>query len=98
MKQFLIDRGRTRAIRHRLDPQIHSSLPTVCLPPDFSSLAARHALSRLERVDPLAAETIRLIYWQGQTLAEVAAIQGRPSWKVHEDSEFAVHWVAQELR
>ena len=97
MKQLLIDRGRGKAVRRRLDPEMFATFSDAVQPESASRLAVRQVWERLRDLDPLAAETIWRMKAEGMTLHEVARSQYRPIWRVQADCEFALDWMRRKL-
>jgi RNA polymerase sigma factor (TIGR02999 family) len=58
----------------------------------------RLVLDKLEQLDPEVADTLWLRFAMGLTIPETAFQQGRPEWRVREDGEFGLTWMARQLR
>ncbi len=75
MRQILIDRARRKSALKRggnvIPEQLHESRIELHAPPD-ELLAVHEALDELAREDPLAADVVKLRYFVGMTLPEVA--------------------------
>lgn len=97
MKQLLVDRGRGRVVRRRLEPEVRMTVTLALEPQSPAQIAARHVWERLRSIDAGAAEAIWLLKVEGLTIKEVAVRQRRPAWRVVADSEFALDWMAKRL-
>jgi DNA-directed RNA polymerase specialized sigma24 family protein len=92
----LVDHSRVRNSKKRLtDYQLVETLPSAFAASRAteSLLAIRALMAKLALLDPTAAETMRLRYVVGQTLEEIARIQGREAWRVRDDLRFATKWL-----
>lgn len=98
MKQFLIDHGRGKATRQRLDPEWQANADQYFRPESPMHMTVRQVWERLRKHDPLAAETVWQIKVEGRTIHELARAQGRLAWKVHRDCEFAADWIAGQIK
>ncbi|MDX2269425.1 MAG: ECF-type sigma factor [Bryobacter sp.] len=97
MKQYLIDRSRRRNIRERHAPELANRAALAAPPIDWSTLAVRQALARLSSHDALACQALCLTRQSGYTIAEVARLQERPTWRVNQDCQFAEQWLRRKL-
>lgn len=97
MRQFLIDRSRSRAVRDRSRPAILTSIAVVREAETVANKAVRMVWERLQTIDPLAAQALWLLQVEGLTLNEVAARQQRPVWRVRADLSYASDWMAKRL-
>jgi RNA polymerase sigma factor (TIGR02999 family) len=82
MRRILIDHARRKKThkhggQHRRI-ELADDLPPIASPCDNVEdlLALDEALDRLEREDPSKAELVKLLYFAGLTLSEVATVQG----------------------
>lgn len=97
MQQYLIDRSRRHAIRTRLAPAVAAAYTHSSQPLDWSTLTVRQALARLNANDPQACQALCLTRQSGYTIAEVARLQQRPTWRVYQDCQFAEDWLRRQL-
>jgi RNA polymerase sigma factor (TIGR02999 family) len=61
-------------------------------------LAVAEALAELEKIDPAAAEVVRLRFFVGMTVEETAKALGRSRAGVNRDWKFARVWLFQKLK
>jgi RNA polymerase sigma factor (TIGR02999 family) len=100
MRRILVEHARRRATlkrggnRRRLD--IEAADPGDDLPPD-DLLALDEALKRLERRDRRASEIVKLRYFAGLTVEEVAETLGIAPRTVHRDWTVARAWLRVEV-
>jgi DNA-directed RNA polymerase specialized sigma24 family protein len=97
MKQFLIDHGRGKAVRQRLDPCWQANLDQYFKPESAMHMSVRQVWRRLHALDRPAADALWAIKVEGRTIHEIARQQNRAAWRVHSDCEFAIDWIAREL-
>lgn len=113
MRQILLDHAKSRArlkrgggqSRHQLllDDAVHLPITDSANDPaneDHSSdvLALDAAIRRLEDRDPRVAQVVRLKYYAGLEIAQVALAQGVSERTVKNDWAFAKAWLERELR
>jgi len=100
MRQVLIDHSRHRGDHWKVQPSALADLLPHAMwsqPITDESIAVRALLSRLRKLDSLAAESICLRYIEGLTLDEVGRRQGRDTWSVRTDCVFGLKWMADRL-
>ncbi len=101
MRRLLVDSARARrAAKRTMTPRALAGLIGAArgtLDP-ATNLSVQAALDKLQRVDPHAAETVWLREVEGFTIEEVSQRQKREAWRVREDHEFALQWMAKNLR
>ena len=100
MRRILIDNARRkkslkRRGQHGKVEFIETDLPIQGASDDI--LALDEALSRLSEHNPLAAETIKLYYFTGLTLDQVAAAQGLSRPTVVKSLAYGRAWLNREL-
>lgn len=100
MRQVLIDHARTR--RATL-PLTAESVAEMLSPgdggvPAEDRLAVRHALDALRGIDPGAAAAIVARFAEGMTISQTAEHLAKPVWKIRDDSDFGLAWMAERLR
>jgi RNA polymerase sigma factor (TIGR02999 family) len=100
MKQLLIEHARRRSAIRRLAPQHVADLLTFVdqsAPSTEDRLAVRQVFQSLSKIDSAAAESIHYRFVEGLTLQQTAARVGRPAWRVRNDCDFALDWMARRL-
>jgi RNA polymerase sigma factor (TIGR02999 family) len=97
MKRQLIDHGRGKAVRKRLDPILFGDWSATSHPDSANHMAVRQVWEGLRKVDPRTAEIVWLLKAEGMTLKEVSRKMQRPVWRLVEDCEFALGWMAKRL-
>lgn len=100
MRRILIERARRRrALRHGGGQQRVEleDLDLACPTPDDQLLAMNEALDRLAATRPRQAEVVKLRYFVGLTLKEVAEILGVSVDTAKDDSAVARAWLFREL-
>jgi RNA polymerase sigma factor (TIGR02999 family) len=100
MRRILIEHARARKAAKRggdvrpTSAPLHADAVAAAEsmnPDDF--LALDEAISRLEQVDHRAAEVVRLRFFAGQSIEEVAAILGTSDRTIKRDWQFARAWL-----
>jgi RNA polymerase sigma factor (TIGR02999 family) len=107
MRQILVDharakkrlkRGGGQAQRDEVELTDIADLTPLAGAPDFDQiLLLNDALSRMEGLDPQAAEVVKLKFFGGLTVDETAAALGISERTVKRDWSFARTWLAKEL-
>jgi RNA polymerase sigma-70 factor (ECF subfamily) len=104
MRRILIDHARARGSQKRAgrDPHAQRRIPLDLLHASTAVDAADllsldDAISRLQQVDPRAAEVVRLRFFAGQDLDTVAELLNVSSRTIKRDWEFARAWLQQVL-
>jgi RNA polymerase sigma factor (TIGR02999 family) len=100
MRDILVEQARARAGprrgggRHRveLDDAVAADGP----PPD-EVLAVHEALESLEKEDPLKAKIVKLRYFAGMTMEEVAQVLGMSERTLHRHWRFVKAWLKSRL-
>lgn len=98
MGQALIDAARRKKAAKRVAPEMvpeffrHS--PDAC--PE-RQVDARRALDKLRELDPRVAETVLLRCVEEMTIEEVSIRQGIGRWRVRENYDFGLEWLAEKL-
>ncbi len=102
MRRVLVDHARARNAEKRGGRASPISVEadalaaaTVLHPGDFLSLD--DAISRLEEVDPRAADVVRLRFYAGREIKEVAGLLEVSDRTVKRDWEFAKAWLFDDL-
>lgn len=102
MRRVLVDHARARNAQKRGGRARPAHIEADALaaadsldPADF--LALDDAISRLQHVDPRAAEVVRLRFFAGQDIRSVAQLRGVSERTVKRDWEFARAWLRQTL-
>jgi RNA polymerase sigma factor (TIGR02999 family) len=102
MRRILVDQARERGALKRGGDRRQVTLDerVACdsAPPAEDVLAVDQALSRLERRDPGMAAVVKLRYFAGLTVDEVAAALGSSSRTVHRQWTGARAWLQKEMR
>lgn len=104
MRQILIDHARGRGRRKRGGGQAARTLDealTFAEPPsdeDVDCVALDAAIHRLEVQDPRAAQVVRLKFYAGLTIEQIASALGLSERTVKNDWAFARAWLERELR
>jgi RNA polymerase sigma factor (TIGR02999 family) len=100
MRRILIDRARKRAVRQAsglaAPEELHESRLEVRAAPD-ELLAVHEALDRLATVDVVAAQSVKLRYFVGMTLAEAAESLGLSLRSAERLWSFARAWLRDAL-
>jgi RNA polymerase sigma factor (TIGR02999 family) len=96
MRQVLIDYSRRRAASKRVAFGSAKELPGAP-PRDELALDVRRIFTRLHRLDPRVAETLWLRCVEGATLEEIACRQRVEIWRVRENYDYGVKWMADHL-
>lgn len=78
----LLNDARSRRRQHRLADRLRIRLASTAAPPADHGLEVRDAIARLS---PTLAELVRLVHWEGFTLAEAADVLGRPASTVRNE-------------
>jgi RNA polymerase sigma factor (TIGR02999 family) len=101
MRQILIDHARARNADKRGGGRAALSIASVADLADSSDpsgfLALDDAISRLEKVDALAASVVRLRFYAGLEPAEVAEAIGASERTVRREWAFARGWLREAL-
>jgi RNA polymerase sigma factor (TIGR02999 family) len=104
MRQILIDHARGRGRRKRGGGQAARTLDealTFAEPAsedDVDFVALDGAIHRLEHQDPRAAQVVRLKFYAGLTIEQIASALGLSERTVKDDWAFARAWLERELR
>jgi len=100
MRRILVEAARRRAALKRgagkgeRDPLDQLSIPT----PDDELLAVHEALDDLARVDPKAASLVKLRFFSGMTMDEVAKVLEISVRSAHDIWAFARTWLHRKMR
>lgn len=78
----LLNDARSRRRQDRLADRLRSILTTNTAAPADQGVEVRDAIARL---DPVLAELVRLVHWEGFTLSEAADVLGRPASTVRNE-------------
>jgi RNA polymerase sigma factor (TIGR02999 family) len=103
MRRILVERARRkRRLRHGggLQQQpLEGNEPAIASPVDaLDLLALNEALDRLEAVSPRRAQLVKLRYFAGFTLPEVAAMLGIAQSTAEADWTYARAWLKREMQ
>lgn len=94
----LVDRIRRREARVHAARAAASCEPAVDTLVNDEVVALRELLAQLERVQPRAAEVLRIHYFVGLTIPEIAAALDVGHATVERDLRFARTWLHEKLR
>ena len=100
MRQVLVDRARRkRRLRHGGGRQRVglSEVASIADTPDDDLIALDEALERLEATDPGKAELVKLRYFAGMSIPQVAAAMGVSGSKIDRSWRAAKAWLYREL-
>ena len=98
MGQTLIDYARRKKAAKRILPEMIPDLLIACqTDASRSGLDAMFAFRKLEQLDPVAAKAVWLRSVEEMTIDETAAAQGMERWRVRENYNFGVKWLAGKL-
>lgn len=101
MRRILIDRARRRQARRRAGlTELAEEAPEYriqVLAPDDQLLAVHEALNQLTQEDPEAAELVKLRFFMGMSMPEVATVTGQPLRSVERLWTFARAWLRDAL-
>jgi len=101
MRRILIDRAREKKSQRRGGGRTREKLtgiePTVEAPSD-DLLALDHALVRLEASDPRKADLVKLRYFAGLTIPQVAEVLGVSTATADRDWSYARVWLHAEIK
>jgi RNA polymerase sigma factor (TIGR02999 family) len=101
MQQILIDNARRKQrLKHganQIGDQLHESRIAVAVPSE-ELLAVNDALAALGREDPEAAEVVRMRYFVGMTVPEIADALGLSPRTVDRHWAFARAWLKRMIR
>jgi RNA polymerase sigma factor (TIGR02999 family) len=100
MRRILVDQARRKQRRRHGGGLRQQPLeePAVAAPVDaVDLLALNEALARLEAVSPRRAELVKLRYFAGFTLPEVAALLGVAQSTAEADWTYARAWLRREM-
>ena len=100
MRQVLIDHARKRGAAVAVDSitAAEALAATANAAPDFELLlAVRTVFERLEKIDPVAANTVWLHAVEGFTFAELSQAQHRQVWRVRADFDFGARWMETRM-
>jgi RNA polymerase sigma factor (TIGR02999 family) len=100
MRRILVERARRRrSLKHGggfAQQPLHEQV--VGHPePDVDVIALDEALTRLEAVDPQAAELVKLRYFSGLTIAQVAELMRLSTRTAERSWAFAKAWLYREM-
>jgi RNA polymerase sigma-70 factor, ECF subfamily len=101
MRQVLIDHSRVRKPAANISAD---RIPELLLPANGrveskeTSLAVKMVFGKLQSLDRQVADTVWLRCVEGLTIHELAALQGRESWRVRADYDFGLQWMAGRLK
>jgi RNA polymerase sigma factor (TIGR02999 family) len=101
MRRILIDQARRRLALRRGSGAVHESVDEIDLPapgPDEEVLAVDEALAALEQADPDLATLVKLRYFTGLTIEEVAEVLGISEATTKRRWAYARAWLAQCIR
>lgn len=104
MRRILIERARAKkAVKHggqlkRLALDDVDIEAPVAPEPNCDILAVHEALNRLEQVDPRAGEIVKLRYFAGLSIPEIAAVLGVSPSTVDRQWAFARAWLHADLK
>ncbi len=101
MRRILVDHARRRNRQKRGSGEAPVALELEEIPsppPSLDVLAVHEAVERLERVDRRAAEIVKLRYFVGMTVAEIAAALEISVATVKREWRFARLWLRRELQ
>jgi RNA polymerase sigma factor (TIGR02999 family) len=102
MRRILVEKARKkRRLRHagglRKQP-LEANEPAIASPVDaIDLLALNEALDRLEAASPRKARLVKLRYFAGRTLPEVAAMLGIAQSTAEADWTYAKAWLKREM-
>jgi RNA polymerase sigma factor (TIGR02999 family) len=101
MRRILIDRARTKAAQKhgagQLHEEFHDSRIELAAPPD-EVLAVHEALDALAAEDPEAAQVVKLRYFVGLTIPEIADVLEIAPRTVNRHWAFARAWLKGAIR
>ena len=106
MRRILIDRARRRkAIRHgggkiriALDAETHAAAECIVAEADDEALLVLHeALDNLDEGDPETGNIVKLHYFAGMTVEEVASALGMSKRTTERRLAFARAWLGREI-
>jgi RNA polymerase sigma factor (TIGR02999 family) len=101
MRRILIDQARRKLALKRGEAaapeELHESRIMACVPED-EVLAVHDALDALEQQEPISAQVVKLRYFVGLTIAEVASALELSPRTVNRHWEFARAWLKQAIR
>jgi RNA polymerase sigma factor (TIGR02999 family) len=101
MRRILIDQARRRLAQRRGGGAEHESIDEIDLPapgPDEEIVAVDDALAALEATDPQLATLVKLRYFTGLTIEEVAEVLGISEATTKRRWVYARAWLAQCIR
>ena len=101
MRRILIDRARKRDALKRGGDQMRTTFQESQLEtgvPDDEILAVDEALQKLELESPELAEIVKLRYFTGMTVGEIAAAQGCSASTIDRGWRIARSWLFVEIR
>ncbi len=93
MRQVLTDRARSKSAIKRQAPS--GQQRTAHQPPHHDLLSA---LQKLEKLDPLAHQIVRLKNDYGFTWEEVQSATGIPLKRARNEYNHAIHWLREQLK
>lgn len=103
MRRILLDHAKSKNRQKRAGHQKHLPLDAATLAaresedsPDF--IALDQSMCRLEEKDPRMAEVVRLKFYAGLEIAQVARVLGVSERTVKNDWAFAKAWLERDLR
>jgi RNA polymerase sigma factor (TIGR02999 family) len=102
MRRILVEKARRKQrLRHGAGLQKHpfeENEPAIASPVDaLDLLALNEALDRLEATSPRRAQVVKLRYFAGLTLPEVAAMLGISQSTAEADWTYAKAWLKREM-
>jgi RNA polymerase sigma factor (TIGR02999 family) len=98
LHNHLVDRIRRRDARQRAARAAMEAEAGAGALVDDEVVALRERLEQLERVQPRAAEALRIHYFVGLTIPEIATTLGVGHATVERDLRFARAWLHEKLR
>jgi RNA polymerase sigma factor (TIGR02999 family) len=100
IRRILIERARRQMTQHhgggRLRRELHAD-DQVYVPTDGDLLDFDQALTKLAKSDPRAAELVKLRFFAGMSIEEIAEVQGTSARTVKRDWAYARAWLGREL-
>ncbi len=102
MRRILVDHARARKAMRRGGGVAHQSVDDLEIPVEEKSddqlLATNDALEEFSRVDPVKAELVKLRYFVGLTMEEVATAQGISLATAKRSWSYARAWLYREMQ
>ncbi len=100
MRRILVDAARRKKAAKRGGGAVHEELREEWLPQEMRSdelLAIDEALECLSQEDPVAANLVKLRYFAGMTMEEVAATMGMPVRNAERTWTYAKAWLRRQI-